>query len=525
MIAAMESHARGGRGSAAMNGLRRHFFVLFLLAVLAPVYFVWTWSGQMGEFANDGPNYLMMARHFADPGARGIDAQVAAVSRFPPLYPLLLAWCGAAADLNRAHAVTTAAFLLALVALYAWLRRQGLSAAAGAFGVLLCALLPQSWLFGLTVQSEYLYLLWSLLALLMLSRWGENRRREVLYAAALAVAASVLTRTIGVALLVPLAVAAWRAPRRTGLFALGIALAPVLTWHALHRPAHSYQSEFALIYGRAPLQLLLGQIGRELPALHKAWLENFGSVAVLALVMTAFGLLCLAATLWRARRLLPDPVYLLVYGAILLVWPFPEEATRFVWVIVPLLVVQPLLVLAEFRQPGAVAPVPAVAPAITATLILVAVMPGLLRAVQRYESSSPLPDARTYTSWYKPDPAEAEQEVRAEIVLAQDLRQIESRVPAQDCVLSVRPDLVNFYGRRRAVSVPLNSVPDPQFQQQLRASGCPYLFMSTRTDANFPDALHPVARLGEDIDVLYYNAVPNPEGTTHFIISMLARMK
>ncbi|MBL6749268.1 MAG: hypothetical protein ISP90_02050 [Nevskia sp.] len=515
-------------GARALAQWRRRALLVAVLALVAPLYCAWTWTGQMGQFANDGPDYLMMAEHFASPGDAGVAAQAAAVSRFPPLYPLLLAWSGAAGDLHRVHAVTLAAFLLALVALWAWLRGEGFAAREAATAVLLCAALPQSWLLGLTVQSEYLYLLCSLLALALLGAWRRSARAEWLYAAALAVAAAVLTRTIGVALLVPLALAALRAPRRSGAIALAIAVAPLAAWHLLHRSAQSYQAQLEAIYGVAPLRHLAGQLQRELPALGGGFLDDFGAGPALAIAFGAFGAACVAGALWRAAHLADDAVYLAAYAAILCVWPFPEEASRFLWVIVPVLAVQPVLALTALRRTaGGGFSLRRVALAATGALLAAALVPALVRGAARVAAAadSPLPDARAYVSWYKADPAEAYEEVNAEIVMARDLRQIQAQVPPQDCVLAVRPDLINFYARRKAALVPLASVPDPLFGQLLRASGCVFVFMNTRRDSAYPDVLHPLSRLGDGIDMVFNDAVPNPPGSGRFVISMLARLK
>jgi hypothetical protein len=550
MIAPMIRDASAGRapGSRPVAFLRRHLPLLLVLAVIAPAYLAWSGTAQMGKFASDGPNYLMMARHFAHPLARDVSAQVAAASRFPPLYPLILAWSGAAEDLRLVHAVTTAAFLLALVVLYAWLRGRGIDPTRAAIAVLLSAALPQSWLLGLMVQSEYLYLFWSLLALTLLCACDDARghvrherpggeirrelpgggsRHEFLYAAALAVAAAALTRAIGVALLVPLMLVAWRAPPRRAAAALAIGLAPVAVWHLLHHAPDGYASQLLDIYQRAPLPVvLLAQLRRELPALQSGFLENFGGVAALAPALVVLEAACLAAAAWRVVQRRPDAAYLAAYAAILLIWPFPEEAGRFLWVIVPVLAAQPMLALAEWTRPAGGRLAAGVSAAIGA-LVLAGAVPCLARAAERMEAAahSPLPDARGYVAWYQPDFDRARIEVRAEMVIVEDLRQLAPLIPMTDCVLAVRPELVSFYAGRRGMPVPLNSVPDPEFHQRLRASGCRLVFMSTRTDSDYPDVLHPLARLGDDLDVLYYNAMPNPPGTTQYIICMLARMK
>ncbi len=108
--------------------LKRHGLIAAVL-LLACGYFPWACNDSMGQLGSDGGSYLMMAQHYAPYGAHDpVDAEAATASRFPPLYPMLLAWSGSAHDLLRAHATTIACLLLALIALYLWASEEGLSA-------------------------------------------------------------------------------------------------------------------------------------------------------------------------------------------------------------------------------------------------------------------------------------------------------------------------------------------------------------------------------------------------------------
>ena len=227
----------------------RHAACLLLLGLISSVYFPWTCTDQLGALDSDGPAYLMMALHYANGLANHSVAAIASsFTRFPPLYPLALSWSHAADDLRLAHTVTTAFFILALGAFYLWLCEQELPRWQACFATVACAALPGSWLAGLTVQSEYLYLLLSLPALASLA-WYENARRdEALYLAALAVTAAMLTRSIGLMLLPALAVGALHAPRRSGALALCIALLPPTLWSATHRQGSGYLGSMLVAY-------------------------------------------------------------------------------------------------------------------------------------------------------------------------------------------------------------------------------------------------------------------------------------
>lgn len=489
-----------------------HAWALLCLGLIAAVYFAWSDTDQMGAFANDGPCYLMMARHYAPAAHESVVyAEYATYSRFPPLYPLMLAVTGTGAELHATHRVTTVFLLAALGAYYAWLLAAGAARPLAALLTLLVAVLPASWLQALTVQSEYLYLFWSLLALSLLTLYERpavhGRRHELLYAAAIAVAAAVLTRTIGVALFVPLLLAARQAPRRAALLAVAAGLLPPLAWHMVHRSRLGYDQALGDMYGHHAWQFLLNQVGRELPALRAGFADDFlHAPLALRWLADGLGLLLLAGSALRALRLKPDGTYMAAYLAIVLVWPYPEEAWRFLWVVLPIALFQWLLALAELLHEPVNGRRPEAAAAVLAVLVLVMALPSIELAAGRYDAASEeaLVPARGLTAWYDVDEAAAVHSVHAQLVLMAAMRRIGDETPADACVIAVRTDLINYYSDRRSFQPPLNSVPDPYFQELLRAHQCGYVFMSTMRHMMFPLPLHPAQRLGDRIQVLDY---------------------
>src|SRR6185295_16778191 len=88
-----------------------HFWAGVIIAWIGASYFAWGYTDQVGLITGDGPNYLMMAKAYAHPGSSRVGAEVAASSRFPPLYPLALAWGGGADSLPVAHVITITCFV------------------------------------------------------------------------------------------------------------------------------------------------------------------------------------------------------------------------------------------------------------------------------------------------------------------------------------------------------------------------------------------------------------------------------
>lgn len=499
---------------------------LAVLLLVAGLYAAWTPDDGLGQLGRDGPRYMMMADHYSafrrpDP----IYAEMALSSHLPPLYPMVLAWTGAADNLYRAHLVTNLFLLLALMAYSAWLLRLGARLEQAALLMLLFAALPGTLLTGLLVQSEYLYLFLSLLALALMARYRREARPEQLYAAALAVGAASLSRTIGVCLLPALLLCARYGTRRTGVLALLLAAFPALCWHLVHRSSLDYGNQLQAVYGDHPWQVLLRQVGIELPALRRGFSENLLNSPAPSLLADGLGLLCLAGTLARAARLEADAIYLCAYLAVLLIWPYPEEAQRFLWAVLPVLLAQIPLLLGPAGGAGGDRGLHPAALVALACLVLAAVLAPLGQLADRYRSAaySGIPNARGMASWYEPDPAYARQQVIAENAFINSMELIPSEVPEQDCVLATRPDVVNYYAHRRSKSPPLASVPDPAFELMARNTGCGYVFGMAFKDNFFPVPLHPLPRLAGQVHVLYVCSIDGDTQGSHEILAALGR--
>jgi hypothetical protein len=196
------------------------------------------------------------------------------------------------------------------------------------------------------------------------------------------------------------------------------------------------------------------------------------------------------------------------------VWPFPEEAARFLWVLLPVFLAQPLLALVELRgRPAGTSSWLELCPLACTASVLLLSLPAIAMAADRYRSAAfnDLPNARGYVAWYIADFDRAKEVAKVHIIIVNAMQAISDQVPASDCIVSVRPDLLNFYSHRHAVDPPLNSTPDPQFVAELKRSGCRYVFVTSTRDRIFPIYLHPLQRLGPHIDAIFQSNYPGSE--------------
>ncbi len=295
----------------------------------------------------DGAGYAVLAEALrTGRGYAAIDHPDApAHAHFPPGYPVTLAliWTVTGPRMDAAHALSLVCTALAVVLMHRWLR--GRLPRAVAF-LLACALaINWTWLrTGGAIQSEPVFLMLTGLSLCA-GDWslrGQAWRGMVL---GIFLAATTLTRHVGVTLVAALALQLWLDRRRGHLAAMlasfAIAMAPWLIWLAIHREATQVGllprsgvfgiiAENALFYVRRIPDAIVG------PVIEAATVYRPG-LAIPA-TMFALGVTALVGFGWVAfmrssRRRLLGLVPLVTLAA-LLVWPF-TEAGRFLIPLVP----------------------------------------------------------------------------------------------------------------------------------------------------------------------------------------------
>jgi hypothetical protein len=492
------------------------------------LYLGLAFNPTIGELGSDAAEYMMMAAsHSPFVKTSVVVVQAAAVSRFPPVYPLALGMLGAAENLELAHIVTAAFLLCALAMYYAWLRNERLGAAASALLMLLAAVLPGTFILNTLINSEFLYLMISMLALLSMKSAVRSGEMAPLYTAAIAVAVAALTRTIGVTLFAPLLLCAIRIRKPAGAIAVLVAALPLLEWHQLHRAAYGYFSNLAIMYGHS-LTGFAQQLSSEPLALRDGFAENFTLAPGAKPIAYALAAVCIPAAALRAAMLRMDAVYALAFGTVLLIWPYPEVASRLVWPVLPVVLAQPVLLVRRSdknnRRPDAGVRT-AVVGAVAASVLLMA-LPAIAFISGRYRDArfSELPDAQGYEGWYATDLAHATFRLKSQIAYMQSLHRMRDEVPENDCVLATRPDLIRYLADRRSVFPPLNSTPDPYFSAQMQATGCHFVFMTTTYDPRYPIQLFPEERLPKPIHVLDYSDEQAPAPASGHMICILAEL-
>lgn len=494
--------------------------------LLSLAYVAWSYTSELGGLGGDNAVYLLSAEHlspFSDTST--LAASYFASSQYPPLFPLVLGLLGASSDFLVAHLAVTSFLLIALFVLYRWQRSLGFSPGVSFASALLFAGLPGTYFHTLEILSENLYLMLSLLALWTYNRAEASKRQDWLFGAAAAVAAATLTRTAGITLLVALLTHLFLADRsvRQKAIAVAIALGPVAAWH-LWRSGGGYTTALIAAYGTSPIATLLDRLQLHATALWVGWIDNFISAPpfALAVAITAFGALCIAGLAVRTYVRTLDGLYVSLYLLLMLIWPFPGESQRFIFPVLPVLMVQGLWLLQKLPKLDFASRRLSLAPIVALTALALVATPQLLLHLGRFATPLPaeLSPFKHTAGWYHPDPNIAIYQIHHSNRIVAALSAAGAAVPPDECILAIKPSIVSLYTKRISKSPPAATSP-ADFDLELKRRGCSYLFLVAFSSPTFNQPFYPLARLEGRVQVLQETRLAGPDSPP---VALLARL-
>lgn len=487
---------------------RRHGAALALLIMLALAY---AWLGihdGLGSLKGDSLIYLGTARHYAPYWPEdAFAAGWAAVTQFPPLYALVLMCSGGAADFRIAHGVTALCLVAGFATFYVWLLRLGIGRGRAACAVGVLAVAPGTVLQSFYLHPEGLYVALVFMALIALSLADTTRRSRWFWAAAAATALAILTRTVGVALVPALAFALLRARPAGWPAMLALALLPGLAWSVLHDPPASYADLLRDRYAGVPPAEMVQAVGASVRASAEGLASNLYQNAHLGWLAWLLGIAGGAALLKRAVAREPDAAYVAAYLAMLAVWPFPQEALRLTWVVVPFLLgyVLWLCQRAALRLPEARAQLRPVLAWMPLAALALAMLPEVLLLAHR--ASHPLAQARPayrhLPQWYHPELATAQWYAELHGGTAEALQAFAERVPEGECVVTTLPLVAGFYLGRPVRTPPGDLLDATAFEDALVRTGCRYILLTYATGRGGSETpFYPMERLSGRLRML-----------------------
>jgi hypothetical protein len=469
-----------------------------LLAGLVTVLFAaasaaFVWQPGLASFADDSASYLVMAQVFSpwEAASPPVAEAFAREAFYPPLYPMLLALAGAANDMALAHVVTALLLAACLPLAYAlgtrWLESRWAALAA----VAMTALLPSLWIHAKGTLSEPLFTLLLLATLWLIE--AKRSARGTAAALAVAMAALVLTRTVGLVLVA--AYVFWAFTRRQmPLSARARAALPALAATAAYaawvllRPAETSDDYLRIVLERTHAILAAGNpwqafgfsVMRQANALAEAWtgallLFWVEGRPVRVLLAGSIGLLALVGMAVRLASGKADGWMIAAYLATFLVWPFYDQMTRFLFPALPALILY-----AFWTTRSALAALgrqPAVGHALLVVLLLSLTVPGLAFIHQRAQAEGRYVEM---TDWYRtPDLAQAQARAQVHLDLMADMDRIRALTRPGDRVMWVAPSYIALLAQRYGIAAPAAELPPDEYRRAVFDSNADYVFFST----------------------------------------------
>jgi hypothetical protein len=500
---------------------RAHAALGALAAAAGILAAIFTWQPGLASLYDDSVSYLVMAQAFSPfTAASGAVAAAMPAEKYPPLFPLLIALGGGAYDWRIAHAWVAASFAASVYFLGIHARNATGSARIGWAAALVFAWMPGAWLNVKGILSEFPFMAITF-ATLACHDWLSRRPATLRGHAALGVllAAVVLTRTIGVALLAAIVISeAWRALRnreaariRLVVLTLAVPLFAAALWYAL-RPKGGEDAYLAFGAGMAQgaaehgVAWALGVIALNASALVDAWFtalliywgEPWRPGFLLAALIGASGAI---GTCLRAARGEADGLYVLAFVAILLAWPFPGQMYRLALPVMPLLIAHALWAWQRLIERYAgetrahrwgfyagMAPLALCVPAVLYYIVGRASLPGDAMTAGYRKGD--------IAEFYRiPDRRSAEANAVQQIEILEDMEQIRRTTPESARVMWYAPGYIALLAGRRGVALDRSADPAPM-AAQMRAAKPDYIYLA---------AVHPrdsAHRLGDPLDAL-----------------------
>jgi len=477
----------------------------------------------LGEFGGDNAYYLLMARHFSPYSPKSaIAAEFATSSFYPPLFPLLLGLTGGGESLLAAHLVTTVFLLIAFGLFYWWLRLENISLPTAVAALITLAAIPGIYFQTLSVHSENLFMLCSIIALACAIRAKKEKKVWWMALTVLAIAAAYFTRTAAISLIAAWLIWLWvnRMPHRVLFGAL--ATLPVLVWSmAGNSQSNSYLLQ--LVNGYRNPATFLDQVEMQGLYLFQGWATNFGvgiSAYAVAAIFLAIGLIAALARIYF-RQL--DGYYILLYLGMSMIWPFPSEAQRLSLIALPVLLIQTIWMLNQWQLSTLnIRPWGWTAFA----LIAAPALPELALNAQRYLSPLPVgvPVAYRHAEWwYSPTPGVAAEKIRTMAVLESGMRQLKLAVPEKECIYAIKPSLVAFLADRVGKAPPSWKTSQAELERKITTGGCRYVFMMIYTSPSYPIPLYPYQRIPDKLEAI--QPVFLSESEDGSIVGLLAKLR
>jgi len=314
-----------------------------ILIIFFTVGYIFTATDNLAGFSDDSATYMIMADNLS-PFSETSDSFMRSYHyhHLPPGFPLIQAIFNIHNSLYATHILILIELTVAVI-FFIQLSKTALGRDFYLLPAITLLLLPGLWMEMLRIISEHQYMMLSLITLYFVTR-NTDRSYTFITLIGLLIGFAILTRTIGISLLIAtLLYLVFSEDNKHFsysklLLLILLSCAPFITWGILKPEIeHSYFSDLirALINDG-----IINTVKNSLVNIPHAWVQNIAlrPSAIYApqyFIALISGLIVILGMISRIRS--PDTIYTILYMGILMIWPYPDEMSRFLYPLLPFL--------------------------------------------------------------------------------------------------------------------------------------------------------------------------------------------
>jgi hypothetical protein len=471
------------------------FISIIALITYTTIAIKFVWHDNLSSFASDSANYMLMALYLSPWEEANLPIQLLwPYQEYPPLFPLTLALTSVVHNMTAAHVFTLFLLVAALPLIYLFAKQCFATNWQALFITTIFVISPSTWMNILGILSENLYILLSFLILILFQKQKlKTIRISVVFGILLS--ALMLTRTIGIAMFAAYLCSGFLLYRRKEICKI-IYLLPIFITLFINGVAKLlHQSSIPSQYIR---QLRDLEFGNQFIAIIDAWFSSWqfywvDNLMLPYLIVLVTGLLACFGLIHRLMSQKFDAIYVVVYLLILLLWPHPGQALRFIYPIQAILLIYAFYFLdylfKKYSKTSAYKPI-----AILLLLMTSVVIPPLSFAYNRYNVGFNNEYNHIKEFYRFPDIKKAQVNAAMQITMFNDMAKIRNATNKNDLVLYFSSTYIGLLADRKSKDIIFSNVGKNSYTVD-NVDDADYIYLSrlhprkTKEDINGLDTL------------------------------------
>ncbi len=487
-----------------LSGLYLYTLAIYLI-IYSYLFFTFTVSPWISSLASDSVNYILLGQYFS-PWTQTSDVinSILTYQDYPKFFPMILGITDATHNLMYAHFLSSSFLIFALILLSQYLVLIKYDKTSSILILFIFSLLPSTWINSIGILSENLYIALSILIFFLFELWRQTGKQKYIYLSLLFSIFAFLTKTIGIIILVLISFIFARefsgrlsiTKKRKNIFiALIIMLAIILEILTFQFIPEQYKNQTSEIYSLIinnqilPIEYFKQQVTSIHDAWKRAWLIYwFEDLSLRHVLVNLVGALAIIGMSLRIKEKKIDAYYTLFYIIFIMLWPYPGQSSRFLYPILPFLIIYFLYSISALTR--AYAPDKLyVSNSLSLIICLIIILPTTGFTFHRFQSGV-MTGINHVTEYYRePDISKATLNAEIQLKIMNDISNLKSLTQENDVILFFEPSYISALANRPSMKF-ITPINDDEYIEKLKESKFDYVFISriipkrTREDIN-----------------------------------------